>query len=51
MLNNVKDPLFGAKGDGVSDDRAAIQNAITDAALDPEKRDFLSGGHLSPLAR
>lgn len=32
MLNNVKDPPFLAKGDGTTDDRAAIQAAIDDAA-------------------
>lgn len=37
MLNNVKDLAFGAKGDGSTDDRLAIQKAITDAAADPTK--------------
>lgn len=35
MLNNVKD--FGATGNGTTDDRLAIQNAIDDAAADPTK--------------
>jgi hypothetical protein len=51
MLNNVKDPLFGAKGDGVSDDRAAIQNAITDAALDPEKAGIFFPAGIYRLSR
>ena len=37
MLNNVKDLAFGAKGDGSTDDRLAIQKAIKDAAADPTK--------------
>src|SRR5215217_212655 len=37
MLNNVKDAPFLAMGDGVTDDRPAIQRAINDAAADPTK--------------
>lgn len=37
MLNNVKDAPFLATGDGTTDDRAAIQRAIIDAATDPAK--------------
>ncbi|SFL16466.1 S-layer homology domain-containing protein [Paenibacillus sp. 1_12] len=39
---NVKDTAFGAKGDGVSDDRAAIQRAV-DAAL-PGDEVYLPNG-------
>jgi polygalacturonase len=43
MPNNVKD--FGAAGDGITDDRQAIQKAIDDAVANAR------GGILFPRAR
>ena len=41
MMLNVMD--FGAIGDGVADDRAAIQAAINQASVGPETRVFIPG--------
>lgn len=44
MLNNVRD--FDAVGDGVADDRRAIQAAIDDAV-----EDHSGGGRVSSMTR
>ena len=42
MLNNVKD--FGAKGDGITDDREKIQAAIDDAVSTGKAGVFFPSG-------